>query len=214
MRRLQAESKWLEFVRGQALALRDNGESVALDEKTPEQQEASIRKASFREVARNIVFVDRQRRKTNQVVDTAGTIARALERAYLLGREDALAPGPAWVSAVGADDEASEWITIPPRARSALRSLALHVLGRDGLVERAGFYVPHRTERDTPGWILHWPGRTPNSSALEEAKSAISHKTIEILFRLGLVERGDTADETIVLSSRGRATWLRFHDVI
>ena len=47
------------------------------------------RKARFREEARGIVFKDRDDRKYGRAVDTAGAIARALERAYRQGFADA-----------------------------------------------------------------------------------------------------------------------------
>ena len=43
------------------------------------------RKANFREEARGIVAKDRYDRKYGHAVDTAGAIARALERAYKQG---------------------------------------------------------------------------------------------------------------------------------
>ena len=53
------------------------------------------RAASFREAARGIVHKDRNDRRSGFSVDTAGTIARALERAYAQGFADAQAPPPA-----------------------------------------------------------------------------------------------------------------------
>jgi hypothetical protein len=47
------------------------------------------RKANFREEARGIVAKDRYDRKYGHAVDTAGAIARALERAYKQGFADA-----------------------------------------------------------------------------------------------------------------------------
>jgi hypothetical protein len=47
------------------------------------------RKVRFREMARDIVAKDRHDRKYGLAVETAGAIARALERAYRQGFEDA-----------------------------------------------------------------------------------------------------------------------------
>ena len=52
------------------------------------------RAAAFREAARAIVFKDRYDRRAGMSVDTAGAIARALERAYAQGFADAQAPSP------------------------------------------------------------------------------------------------------------------------
>ena len=47
------------------------------------------RTAAFRETARDIVHKDRYDRRAGMSVDTAGAIARALERAYVQGFVDA-----------------------------------------------------------------------------------------------------------------------------
>ena len=46
------------------------------------------RQAEFRELARDIVWQDRDKRKYGRAVDTAGSIARALEKAYQRGRKE------------------------------------------------------------------------------------------------------------------------------
>lgn len=43
------------------------------------------RKAEFREIARDILFKDREARKFRLKVDTGGAIARAMERVYQTG---------------------------------------------------------------------------------------------------------------------------------
>ena len=72
------------------------------------------RKANFREEARGIVAKDRYDRKYGRAVDTAGAIARALERAYKQGfadaQDDHVRPTPE-VSDAGP----LEWLLIPPR---------------------------------------------------------------------------------------------------
>jgi hypothetical protein len=61
-----------------------------------------IRKARFRETAREIVGKDRTDREYGFAVDTAGAIARAMERAYRQGFADAQSETPA-PPASGAD---------------------------------------------------------------------------------------------------------------
>ena len=82
------------------------------------------RTAAFRETARDIVHKDRYDRRAGMSVDTAGAIARALERAYVQGFIDAQQPPPAATDDVpeagrtssGRSAEAVEWILIgiPP----------------------------------------------------------------------------------------------------
>lgn len=77
------------------------------------------RKARFQEQARGIVSKDRSDRKYGLVVDTAGAIARAMERAYKEGMADAGARPAPPLGPVAAD-EALDWILVPPRPRQAL----------------------------------------------------------------------------------------------
>jgi hypothetical protein len=84
------------------------------------------RTAIFREVARDIVHKDRYDRRAGMSVDTAGSIARALERAYAQGFVDA--QKTSWpTSEISEADgnspgrssaEPVEWILIPPPQRS------------------------------------------------------------------------------------------------
>jgi hypothetical protein len=75
------------------------------------------RKVLFRELARNIVQKDRERRFNKQNVNTAAEIAANLERAFQLGRK----------SVNGADPinqlRTPEFVRLPPRLRNALWSL-------------------------------------------------------------------------------------------
>ena len=73
------------------------------------------RKLRFREAAREIVAKDRYNRKYGYAVDTAGSIARAMERAYRQGFADAQSEAPAPLQTVP-DTAGSviEWGLIPP----------------------------------------------------------------------------------------------------
>src|SRR5208283_5951357 len=96
------------------------------------------RKANFREEARGIVAKDRYDRKYGHAVDTAGAIARALERAYKQGfadaQDDHVRPTPE-VS----DGGPLEWVLIPPRPRNAFWSCCLFMFGRHGDQPRGGY---------------------------------------------------------------------------
>ena len=88
-------------------------------------------KTLFRETARNIVRTDRVKRSFREAVDTAGAIARAMQQAYRLGFEDALAEPaarqrqPIGPDAEGDEGEAMTWGSIPPRTRNTFWSICL-----------------------------------------------------------------------------------------
>ena len=74
----------------------------------------ALRKIRFRETARTILRTDRVKRQLGEAVDTAGAMARAMDQAYRLGFEDALADPthakghPVGLDAEGAADDAME----------------------------------------------------------------------------------------------------------
>jgi hypothetical protein len=77
------------------------------------------RKVRFREAAREIVARDCYNRKYGFAVETAGAVARAMERAYRQGFADGQGePAMPAVSDVQ-PDEAIDWALIPPRPRTA-----------------------------------------------------------------------------------------------
>jgi putative DNA-invertase from lambdoid prophage Rac len=89
------------------------------------------RKARFRDEARGIVAKDRYDRKYGHPVDTAGAIARALERAYKQGFADARGD-PAARPPEASDKGPLDWALIPPRPRNAFWSCCLFTFGRRG----------------------------------------------------------------------------------
>ena len=159
------------------------------------------RKARFREEARGIVFKDRDHRKYGPAVDTAGAIARALERAYREGF--AAADGPAPKASVQLQpDGPLDWALIPPRPRSAFWSCCLFTFGRRGDKLRVGHLEPAVTERGTRGWRLVLDNL--------DLRQVIGAKSIAPLVRLGLLEPDPAAPEHLIVSARGRATWDHF----
>jgi hypothetical protein len=96
------------------------------------------RKANFREEARGIVAKDRYDRKYGHAVDTAGAIARALERAYKQGFADAQDDHVRPTREVS-DGGPLEWVLIPPRPRNAFWSCCLFMFGRHGDQPRGGY---------------------------------------------------------------------------
>ena len=160
------------------------------------------RKARFREMARGIVFKDRDDRKYKRPVDTAGTIARALERAWRDGfaaARDGDDVAPPMLSATG--DEAIPWHRIPPRPRTAFWSICSWFVGKNVIhTDRGSMLVPGITSRGTPGWtLIRDPTRTDNYT--------LGDRTILPLIRLGLLEQSPDTDRRLLLTARGRATW-------
>jgi len=79
----------------------------------------SLRLGRFRAVARDILMRDREAKRLRWAVNTSGSIARALERAYQEGRKDAEA-GPADLPAP--QPRALQWAEIPRRAADLLEA--------------------------------------------------------------------------------------------
>lgn len=162
------------------------------------------RKARFRELAREIVFKDRQDRRSGYAVDTAGSIARALERAFREGFDAAQIDGPRHAAAALLDDGPMEWALIPPRPRTAFWSICLFCLGRRDLPQSEAQMVPAVTQRGTPGWRL----TTSNDRDIR----IIGEKSIIPLVRLGLLTLTNETSPRLLLSDRGKLTWERFLD--
>ena len=162
-----------------------------------------VRKARFREAAREIVAKDRHDRKYGFPVDTAGAVARAMERAYRQGFADAQDEPPMPVVGDVQPGEAINWALIPPRPRSAFWTICLFVLGKGERTQGAGHLVPATTGRGSAGWRLILP-----SGNFE--KDPLGERTIVPLVRLGLLELADEGPERLLVSACGRATWWRF----
>jgi hypothetical protein len=169
----------------------------------PRQPNADpLRKIRIREAARAIVAKDRYDRKYGRAVDTAGAIARAMERAYRQGFEAAQLERPVPSSKPPDAQDALDWVLIPPRPRSAFWTVCRFMLGRDGEQKRDGHLVPMITERGTQGWQL-----VMSDGGFEKA---IGEKTIVPLVRLGLLENAGDGPKQLLISNRGRATWRLF----
>jgi len=159
------------------------------------------RAASFREAACAIVHKDRYDRRAGFSVDTAGAIARALERAYAQGFVDAQAPPTAPAPSKAA--EPVEWILIPPRPRDAFWTICLFTLGRDAAqaADEAGHLRPVITPNGKPGWQL---------VSRHGFEKPYGYGTLLPLIRLGLLDPVQASDKRLVVSALGRATWWRF----
>lgn len=168
------------------------------------------RTAAFREAARAIVFKDRGDRRSGLAVDTAGAIARAMERAYAEGYADTQRSTPVKEGSLarpGSDtaraDQPIDWVLIPPRPRQAFWTICLFILGREPVagIAAAGCLVTAETERGTPGWRL---------TECNGFEKPFGHSTILPLLRLGLLAATHGPTPCLVLSVLGHATWWRF----
>lgn len=160
------------------------------------------RKARFRELAREIVFKDRQDRRSGYAVDTAGSIARALERAFREGFEVGQTEGPAPVVAPHVENQPIEWALIPPRPRDAFWSICLFCIGRAEHPKGEAKLIPALTGRGTPGWLL--------TTSEDREIRTIGHGSVVPLIRLGLLERANDPSPSLIISDLGRMTWSRF----
>lgn len=166
------------------------------------------RKVRFREEAREIVFKDRDHRRYGRSVDTAGAIARALERAWREGFEaaqaDPVAPPLTTPSTPISDREPMPWRHIPPRPRTAFWMICLWFVGKnDRHVDRGSILVPAATPRGTAGWRLIRDPQRPDHDTMGD-------RTIQPLIRLGLLEQAGHVDGRLTLTERGRSTWQTF----
>ena len=146
---------------------------------------------------------DRYDRKYGHAVDTAGAIARALERAYRQGFADAqvdhVRPTPEAEPSGGGP---LEWVLIPPRPRNAFWSCCLFMFGRHGDQPRGGYLERDITERGTIGWRLVVTGIAPDK--------AIGASSIQPLVRLGLLDGDPAEPNRLTVSARGSSTWEHF----
>ena len=166
---------------------------------------APSRAATFREVARGIVAKDRYDRRAGFSVDTAGAIARALERAYAQGFADAQVPTPSPSSQQARADANGpvEWMLIPPRPRNAFWTICLFSLGRDpAAMDGTGRLCATALPNGRPGWRLV-------TEHIREDKP-FSEVTLRPLLRLGLLGLVHAPELYLVVSARGQATWRQF----
>ncbi len=166
----------------------------------------AYRTAQFRDIARGIVAKDRNDRRDGFSVDTAGAIARALERAFREGFIAAHEADETFASTVPSGSGHNgpiDWLLIPPRPRNAFWTCCLFILGEDGQVESSGCLQPITTVRGTPGWRLVVGGSRNLSDEFGD-------RTIQPLLRLGLLQLLHTSPDLLGISPLGYETWMAF----
>lgn len=167
----------------------------------------AYRTAQFRDIAKGIVAKDRSNQRNGFSADTAGAIARALERAFREGfivahEADRTAMLPP--SSKETHEDSLDWMLIPPRPRNAFWTCCLFILGENGQGEYGGCLQPITTVRGTPGWRLIVAGS-------RNLTDEFGDRTIQPLLRLGLLQPLSTASSLIRISPFGYETWKAFH---
>jgi len=172
----------------------------------------SLRLGQFRAVARDILTCDREAKRQRWAVDTSGSIARALERAYQEGRKDA---------EVGQADlptpqpRALQWAEIPRRAADLLEAAlprseydhATRTATLD-LAQETGLFLAVGTGPDAR-YRVAWAGpRWKGQLYLQEG--TYSPRFFQILLRMDLVAAGALPDgqRTLVPASMAISAFI------
>lgn len=156
-----------------------------------------IREAEFREIARRIVSKDRDSKKYRFSVDTAGEILKALEKAYQQGKNEQKLK-KSFVMPIKRKD-AVYWGCIPPCPRRAFYALCSHLLD----------YRPNLNYNLIPvsnGINIKWALLT-NGKELDE-HYVRGLKSINPLIKLGLLEYLNDNKDALIISQKGKETWL------
>lgn len=160
------------------------------------------RLAEFREIARSVVFNDRDRRKYGLTVDTAGAIARALEKAYQRGRKEEREGEPPYLEHT--PNGPIEWKLILPRPRDAFWSICVGLLGKpDGrVVPSGGLELMQDVCANVFRWTLIRKWSAPDE--FDELHSW-GQRTIKPLIDLGLL--CSVGEDRLEISELGNKSW-------
>lgn len=180
---------------------------MAIDYNDERLRNADTRKGEFREIAREIVWKDRNSKKFGGSIDTAGAIASAMAKAYKLGMAHAsIEPAPEATET--SPNEALPWNSIPRRARDAFES-----------IQRLKAPVAHRIIPGAPSgsprhWTVYWDnGEGKAANERYTAYRNYGPSTIAPLINLGLMEEVNTEHYVMLdLTLKGEATWERAID--
>jgi hypothetical protein len=170
--------------------------------------------AAFREIARELVQSDRWNRKNGRNQDFAGTIRRALEKAYLAGYQAGLdgSPPPASEPRIHSPNEPMSWLLIPPRPREAFACICRWSLG--GEIRFADEPWPFLEKRDVlyrnPYWVVFTVDTRKNVKPLFPDGQSYGDRTIQPLLKLELLAQiDDVKTPTLTLTRKGAATWWK-----
>jgi hypothetical protein len=171
-------------------------------------RDAATRRGEFRELAKDIVWKDRDYRKIGRSADTGGAIARAMEAAYKLGLSHGATPQTA--TSISGQEEAETgktcvpWKAIPTRARSAFES----IIRFNWLVLLVLNAEPWKSQPDK--WACY-SNAGENCAPDERIKLAqtFSPSTLQPLINLGLMQEKTIAEKTMLVPTElAAATWI------
>ncbi len=150
---------------------------------------SSEKRASYKEIARNIVNADRAARRHGTSQNTIGSIERALVAAFLDGRKhDAERE---------AETEELTWIQVPPRSRETLCNMTFWFSTKVGNGENRADRIECFSENGTQRWsIVDADGKRRERS--------VADGSVRPLIRLGLIDQMPDNSDLYGLTTKGR----------
>lgn len=152
-------------------------------------------RAEFKEVARQIISVDRMALKHGTSQNTIGAIERAMVDAFQLGQELGLSEEPYFQTT----DAFVDWIEIPPRARDTLSEISFRL----GYGENRPDTISVRLLRLLTPKGIRWVEET---KADREDPRSFSAGGINPLIKLALLAPVDGNEDVIQLTEKGVLT--------
>lgn len=179
---------------------------MAFDTNNPSLHDSEFRKGEFREMARDIVWRDRESKKCGRSADTGGAIARSMESAYKLGLKHGA--DKTTTPAIGHEDSRQSsgyiaWNTIPPRPRAIFE----RILSFNWIVILAPNASPW--QKNAEKWACYWDwGEQRPGRERYELADTFSRSTLAPIVRLGLMQEKVIAERTILEpTALASATW-------
>ncbi len=179
---------------------------MTFDSNNSSLRDAGLRKGEFREMARDIVWKDRDSKKCGRTVDTGGSIARAMEAAHKLGLSHGTATSTAPVVGHGDSPQvvtSIAWNTIPPRSRAIFE----RILSFKWIV----LLVPNASpwQKQSDRWACYWDwGEQQSDGERYELADTFSRSTLTPIIRLGLMEEKVVAERTLLEpTALASSTW-------
>lgn len=182
--------------------------NMTFDPKDTALRDGTVRKGEFREMARDIVWKDRDARSCGRSVDTGGAISRAMEAAYRLGvahGSDAGidTPAPRVGKTPAGKVDSIAWNTIPPRSRGVFERIFRY----NWIVLLIPSEAPWLNLPDR--WACYWDwGERAKEGERFRLAQAFSRSTLAPIIRLGLMEEESSGDLTgLTFTPLAHATW-------
>lgn len=150
---------------------------------------SSEKRASYKEIARNIVNADRAARRHGTSQNTIGSIERALVAAFLDGQEHG--------TNKEAETEELTWIGVPPRSRDTLCSMTFWFSAKVGSGENRADRIEVFSENGKQRWsIVDADGKRHERS--------VADGSVRPLIRLGLIDQMPDNPNLYGLTTKGR----------